>query len=170
MTWDLPGEYPCPSWQPDHEGIPHVVADIAQEAEGDCLPGLVSVFLHGEKVGQDLGRVGFIGQPIPHGHIGIAGQSLCLSLGKAAPQAAPRYRLRAAARRTDRVPGALALAKCGAGISEICLHKLDNVNSCEGKGKTLVASPLTFIHVERVRSASPGLSDHLQIASNYLES
>jgi len=24
MTWDLPGEYPCPSWQPDHEGIPHV--------------------------------------------------------------------------------------------------------------------------------------------------
>jgi len=44
----------------DHERIPHVVADIAQEAEGDRLQGLVGALLHGEKVGQDLGWMRFV--------------------------------------------------------------------------------------------------------------
>ncbi len=42
------------------------------------------MFLHSEKVGQYLGWVGFIGEPVPHGHPGIPGQFFRLSLFKAA--------------------------------------------------------------------------------------
>src|SRR5258708_1997698 len=42
------------------------------------------VFLHGEKVAQDLGRVGFVGQSIPHWHTGIAGKLFHFRLRKSA--------------------------------------------------------------------------------------
>src|SRR5260370_7030992 len=46
------------------------------------------VFLHGEKVAQDLGRVGFVGQSITHWQRGIAGKLFHFSLRKSAILAA----------------------------------------------------------------------------------
>ena len=64
----------------DHEGIGHVVADIAQEAERDRFERLVDVLLHGEQVGQHLRRVGLVGQTVPDGDAGVARQLFGLGL------------------------------------------------------------------------------------------
>ena len=57
-----------------HEGVAHVEAGVAEVGEGDLAERLVAVFLHGEEVRKDLRGVGFIGQAVPHGYVGEAGQ------------------------------------------------------------------------------------------------
>ncbi len=42
------------------------------------------MFLHGKKVGQDLGRVGFVCKSIPYRHTGIAGKFFHLRLRRSA--------------------------------------------------------------------------------------
>jgi hypothetical protein len=66
-----------------HERVAHVVAGIPQVAVGDLVQGLVAVLAHREDVGQDLGRVELVGQPVPDRDAGELGQGLDGLLPKA---------------------------------------------------------------------------------------
>ena len=61
---------------PDQERIAHVVAGIAEVAVRDLRERLVAVLAHGQDVGQHLGRVELVGQPVPDRHAGVLGQRL----------------------------------------------------------------------------------------------
>ena len=57
---------------------------IAHVAVGDLLQRLVAVLLHGQHVGQHLGRVKGVGQTVPDRYAGVLAQGFDRFLGKAA--------------------------------------------------------------------------------------
>lgn len=60
----------------DQVGVAHVEAGVAEVGEGDPLQRLVAVLGHGEDVGEHLGRVPVVGQPVEHRHAAVGGQLL----------------------------------------------------------------------------------------------
>ena len=66
-----------------HQGVGHVVAGVAKEGEL-AAAHVAELLLHGEDVGQHLGGVEGVGQAVPHGHAGVAGQVLHHGLLEAA--------------------------------------------------------------------------------------
>jgi hypothetical protein len=67
----------------DQQRVAHVKAGVAHIAVGNLIGRLRRVLDHRQHVGQNLRRVKLIGQPVPDGHTGIAGQRLDRLLGKA---------------------------------------------------------------------------------------
>ena len=61
--------------RPDHQGIGHVVAAVAHIGEDDSLQPPLG-FEHGHEIGQDLGGVVEIGQPVPDRDPGVLRQPL----------------------------------------------------------------------------------------------
>ena len=68
----------------DHQRVAHVVAGVAQVAVGDVAQVLVAVLGHREDVGEDLGGVELVGEPVPDRHAGVLRQGLDRLLGEAA--------------------------------------------------------------------------------------
>ena len=64
----------------DHQRVAHVVARVAEVAVGDVAQVLVAGLGHRENVGQDLGGVELIGEPVPHRHPGELRQDLDVRL------------------------------------------------------------------------------------------
>ena len=67
--------------RPHHQQrAPHVEPAVADERVGDGVVGLVAGLVHGQEVGQHLGRVPLVGQPVVHRHTRILGELLHLGL------------------------------------------------------------------------------------------
>ena len=60
----------------DHQGRRRVAGGIAEKAEADVGEMLVGELPHGEEVGEDLGRVEFVGEAVIDRHAGMGGQLL----------------------------------------------------------------------------------------------
>ena len=66
----------------DHERVPHVVAGVPEIAVRDLGEWLLAGLRHGHHVGEDLGGVELVGEPVPHRHSGVLGQDLDLLLAE----------------------------------------------------------------------------------------
>jgi len=65
----------------DHQGVGHVVAPVADKCQAQPFQA-AELLLHGEQVGEDLGRVPLVGETVPHRHPGVGGQDLHGAMGK----------------------------------------------------------------------------------------
>ena len=68
----------------DQQRATHVVPAVAHEGVDELVVGLVRRLVHGEEVGEHLGGVPLVGEPVVDGHPGEAGQLLHVVLGVAA--------------------------------------------------------------------------------------
>ena len=68
----------------DQQRAAHVEPAVPDEGVGDLVIGLVTGFVHGEEVGEHLGGMPFVGQPVVHRHPGVGGELLDVGLGVAA--------------------------------------------------------------------------------------
>ena len=66
-----------------HERVRHIVAAVAGKSQRSLLQ-IAELLLDGEQVGEDLGRVPVVGEPVPHRHAGVLGQGLDRPVGEAA--------------------------------------------------------------------------------------
>ena len=64
----------------DQQRSAHVEPAVADEGVGNHVVGLVAGLVHGQKVGQHLGRVPFVGQPVVDRHPGMFGEGLDVGL------------------------------------------------------------------------------------------
>ena len=67
----------------DHEGVLDVVAPLSAVGERKALE-LAEVLLHGHEVGEHLGGVLAVGEPVPHGYSGVLSELLDVLLLEAA--------------------------------------------------------------------------------------
>ena len=67
--------------RPHHQQrAPHVEPAVADKGVGDRVVGLVARLVHGQEVGQHLGRMPLVGQPVVDRHPGMFGEGLDVGL------------------------------------------------------------------------------------------
>ena len=68
----------------DQQRAAHVEPAVAHEGVGERVVGLAAGLVHGQEVGEHLGRVPLVGEAVVDGHAGVLGELLDVVLGVAA--------------------------------------------------------------------------------------